>query len=73
MIPPRGHSSGEQVPSAAHGWQWYATRAAVALFVIALLGLLWVLHRQELEERRGAVIRDILWVEQNVRFALDRD
>jgi two-component system sensor histidine kinase DctS len=59
--------------SAAHGWQWYATRAAVALFVAALLGLLWVLHRQEMDEKRGAVIRDILWVEQNVRFALDRD
>jgi two-component system sensor histidine kinase DctS len=45
----------------------------VALFVVALLGLLWVLHRQEQEEKRGAVIRDILWVEQNVRFALGRD
>jgi two-component system sensor histidine kinase DctS len=59
--------------SAAHGWQWFASRAFVALFVVALLGLLWVLHRQDLEERRGAVIRDILWIEQNVRFALDRD
>jgi two-component system sensor histidine kinase DctS len=45
----------------------------VALFVAALLGLLWVLHRQELDEGRSAVVRDILWVEQNVRFALDRD
>jgi two-component system sensor histidine kinase DctS len=60
-------------PSAAHGWQWYVPRAAIALFVLALLGLLVVLHRQEQEEKRAAVIRDILWVEQNVRFALDRD
>jgi two-component system sensor histidine kinase DctS len=59
--------------SAAHGWQWYATRAAIALFVVALLGLLWVLHRQELDEKRSAVIRDTLWVEQNVRFTLARD
>ncbi len=59
--------------SAAHGWQWYAPRVAIGLFVLALLGLLWVLHRQELEEKRGAVIRDILWVEQNVRFGLARD
>jgi two-component system sensor histidine kinase DctS len=56
-----------------HGWPWYAPRLAIALFVLALLGLLWVLHRQELEEKRGAVIRDILWVEQNVRFSLARD
>ncbi len=60
-------------PSAAHGWQWYAGRAFVVLFTAALLGLLWLLHRQELEEKRGAVIRDILWIEQNLRFALDRD
>jgi two-component system sensor histidine kinase DctS len=60
-------------PSAAHGWQWYAPRAAIALFVLALLGLLWVLHRQELDERRSAVIRDTLWVEQNIRFSLARD
>jgi two-component system sensor histidine kinase DctS len=59
--------------SAAHGWQWYATRAAIALFVVSLLGLLWVLHRQEIDEKRGAVIRDTLWVEQNVRFSLARD
>jgi two-component system sensor histidine kinase DctS len=59
--------------SAAHGWQWYATRAVVALFVLALLGLLWVLQRQEVEDRRTAVIRDILWIEQNARFALERD
>ena len=60
-------------PSAAHGWQWYAPRVAVGLFVLALLGLLWLLHRQEMEDRRSAVIRDILWVEQNVRFSLARD
>jgi two-component system sensor histidine kinase DctS len=59
--------------SAAHGWQWYAPRAAIALFVLALLGLLWVLHRQEIDEKRSAVIRDVLWVEQNVRFSLARE
>ena len=62
-----------RTPSAAHGWQWYAPRAAIAAFVLSLLGLLWVLHRQELEEKRSGVIRDILWVEQNVRFSLARD
>jgi two-component system sensor histidine kinase DctS len=60
-------------PPAHHGWQWYAPRVAIALFVLALLGLLWVLHRQELEQKRSAVIRDVLWVEQNVRFSLARD
>jgi two-component system sensor histidine kinase DctS len=66
-LPPPGSAS------AAPGWQWYAPRIGIGLFVLALLGLLWVLHRQELEEKRSAVIRDILWVEQNVRLSLDRD
>jgi len=60
-------------PIETRDWQWYAPRAAVGLFVVALIGLLWVLHRQEVEENRAAVIRDILWVEQSMRFSLDRD
>lgn len=56
-----------------HGWHWYAPRIGTGLFVLALLGLLWVLHRQELDEKRSALIRNILWVEQNVRFSLGRD
>ncbi len=73
MIPAPSTRARAAPVSAAHGWQWYAPRVAIGLFVAALLGLLWVLHRQELEEKRGAVIRDILWVEQNVRFSLSRD
>jgi two-component system sensor histidine kinase DctS len=70
---PARDPAGAARPAAAHGWHWFAPRLAIALFVLALLGLLWVLHRQELDEKRSAVIRDILWVEQNVRFSLARD
>jgi two-component system, LuxR family, sensor histidine kinase DctS len=56
-----------------HGWQWYAARVAIGLFVVALLGSLWVLHRQDLEENRSSLIRDVLWVEQNLQFSLERD
>ncbi len=60
-------------PGSPRGWHWYAPRVAVGLFVVALLGLLWVLHRREAEQMRANLIRDVLWVEQNVRFSLDRD
>jgi two-component system, LuxR family, sensor histidine kinase DctS len=56
-----------------HDWRWYAPRVGVALIVAALLGLLRILHRQDLDESRAGVIRDILWVEQNLHFSLDRD
>jgi two-component system sensor histidine kinase DctS len=60
-------------PSAAHGWLWYALRAAVALLVVALLVLLWVLYGQEQEEKRQAVARDILWLRQNIQYSIARD
>jgi two-component system sensor histidine kinase DctS len=58
---------------ATHGWPWYAARTALTLFVLALLGLLWVLYRQDSEARRAAVARDALWLEQNFRFSISRD
>lgn len=56
-----------------HGWHWIAPRAGVGLIVAALLGLLWLPHRQELEENRSELIRDVLWVEQSIQFSLERD
>ncbi|MCR6631699.1 MAG: PAS domain S-box protein [Magnetospirillum sp.] len=43
----------------------------MALAVLLLGVLLWLLHRNELEEARLALIKDILWVEQNIHFHLD--
>ncbi len=54
-------------------WLWHAPRVSIALFVVAFLGLLWVQHRRESDEARDALVRDILWVEQNIRFSLDRE
>ncbi len=54
-------------------WLWHAPRVSIALFVVAFLGLLWVKHRQEADEARDGLVRDILWVEQNIRFSLDRE
>lgn len=54
-------------------WLWHAPRVSIALFVVAFLGLLWFQHRQESDEARDALVRDILWVEQNIRFNLDRE
>src|SRR5574343_342185 len=40
----------------------------IVLLVIALLSLLWLLQRNEVEEERTALIKDVLWLEQNLRF-----
>lgn len=51
-------------------WYWAAPRIALGLFVLALGALLWLLHRQDLDEQRTNLISDILWVEQDLRFQL---
>jgi hypothetical protein len=53
-------------------WYWTAPRIAIGLFVLAVIALLWLLHRQELEEQRSGLIGDTLWVEQNLQFNLSR-
>ena len=47
--------------------------AAMALVVMLLGVLLWLLHRNEMEDERRALIQDILWVEQNLHFTLESD
>ncbi len=53
-------------------WYWAAPRIAIGLFILAVIALLWLLHRQELEEQRAGLISDTLWVEQNLHFNLSR-
>ncbi|CAG0932649.1 MAG: Adaptive-response sensory-kinase SasA [Rhodocyclaceae bacterium] len=53
-------------------WYWAAPRIAVGLFVLAVIALLWLLHRQEIDEQRASLIGDTLWVEQNLQFSLSR-
>lgn len=59
-------------PPVLQPWYWTAPRVAVFLFVLALGALLWLLHRQEIEEQRATLISDMLWVEQNLNFQLTR-
>ncbi len=43
---------------------------ALILLVIAIVALLWLLHRNEVEQERATLIKDVLWLEQNLRFHL---
>lgn len=54
-------------------WLWILPRVALLLSLLAIAALLWLLHRNDVEEQRAALIGDVLWVEQNVRFQLDRN
>ena len=46
---------------------------AMALVVLLLGVFLWLLHRSEQEEEALTLIKDVLWVEQNLHFQLTSD
>jgi two-component system sensor histidine kinase DctS len=41
------------------------------LLIVAVVTLLWLLHQNELEEERTGLIKDVLWLEQILRFQLN--
>ncbi|MDP2881347.1 MAG: PAS domain S-box protein [Azonexus sp.] len=52
-------------------WLLALPKLGIVLLLAALLSLLWLLHRTEAEEERSALIKDVLWLEQNLRFHLN--
>ena len=51
-------------------WFLALPKLGVVLLLAAVAALLWLLHQNELEEERTSLIKDVLWLEQNVRFHL---
>lgn len=51
-------------------WVLALPKFGIVLLLAALLALLWVLHLNEKEEERMTLIKDVLWLEQNLRFHL---
>lgn len=52
-------------------WLLALPKLGIVLLLVALFSLLWLLHRTEAEEERAALIKDVLWLEQNLRFHLN--
>lgn len=55
------------------GWLLALPKFGIVLLLIALLTFLWLLNRNEAEQERAALIKDVLWLEQNLRFNLSRN
>lgn len=66
MDPPLRHD-----PSRRLRWLLTLPKLGILLLLAALLSLLALLHYNEVEEERTALIKDVLWLEQNLRFHLD--
>jgi two-component system sensor histidine kinase DctS len=65
------------VPSTPSGsarrlrWLLALPKLGIVLLLVSLLALLWLLHQNEVDEDRAALIKDVLWLEQNIRFHLN--
>lgn len=63
----RPHSSGS---NRRLRWLLALPKFGIILLLAALLSLVWLLQRSEVEEERAGLIKDVLWLEQNLRFHL---
>ncbi len=54
-------------------WRWRLPYLLLALFVGAMLSLVWLVRANDLEEQRATLISDVLWIEQNLRFQLEKN
>lgn len=55
------------------GWLWWLPRLAFALFVTAVMALLWLSRQADTDEQRATLISDMLWLEQSLRFVLSHN
>jgi len=52
-------------------WLLALPKFGMLLLMAALFALLWLLQHSEREEQRNILIKDVLWLEQNLRFHLE--
>ncbi len=61
------------VPSRPSNWPVALPYAALALFLVLLGTLIWLTRSHDQENQQTTLIRDVLWMEQNLRFHFDRN
>jgi len=61
------------LPGRKRTWHWLVPMLLVMLFVSTLLWLPWQAQQMETTERQEQLIADTLWVEQTIRFQLERN
>ena len=52
-------------------WLLALPKLGILLLMAALVALFWLLQQSEREEQRNLLIKDVLWLEQNLRFHLE--
>ena len=53
--------------------QWMMPNLAVAVFVLAMIALLWMLQKRENDQQMAALTHDVQWAEQTLRLHMQAD
>ena len=61
------------VPPVRARWLSHLPYVALALFLGAIAALVWLTRQRDADEQNATLISDVLWMEQNLRFQLDRN
>ncbi len=59
--------------SRARRWLQHLPYLSLALFLAAIAALVWLTREYDDDAQRATLISDVLWMEQNLRFNLDRN
>ena len=60
-------------PSIRSRWIARLPFLSLALFLAAIAALVWLTREYDSDEQKATLISDVLWMEQNLRFHLDRN
>lgn len=58
--------------SIATTWRWRLPYLMLALFLMAIAALVLLIRNYDEEDQRATLISDVLWMEQNLRFHLEK-
>jgi two-component system, LuxR family, sensor histidine kinase DctS len=60
-------------PSAPNPHYWRLPALTVGLFLVLIAALVWLTRQYDLEEQQTNLVSDVLWMEQNLRFHMERN
>ena len=73
MSPAKTPSPPPPLPTGRKRWIQHLPYLSLALFLAAIAALVWLTREYDADEQRTTLINDVLWMEQNLRFHLDRN
>jgi two-component system sensor histidine kinase DctS len=62
-----------RTPAPRLAWHLQLPYLALALFLVLIAALVWLTRLHDEESQRATLISDVLWMEQNLQFHLDRN